>query len=109
MGGVNGWRQPADARMRSHGIVVPRPFFERGTGLGRRLVAEAESLAIAAGISELYLLTETAAAWFPRLGYTSAERAEAPAALTASPEFTGACPDSAVLLRKRLTFAPTTA
>ena len=82
---------------------------ERGTGLGRRLVAEAESLAVKVGIDELYLLTETAAAWFPRLGYTSAERAEAPAALTASPEFTGACPDSAVLLRKRLTFAPTTA
>jgi amino-acid N-acetyltransferase len=91
--------------LRSVCVVGP----ERGTGLGRRLVAEAESLAIAAGISELYLLTETAAAWFPRLGYASAERADAPAALTSSPEFTGACPDSAVLLRKRLTLAPATA
>jgi amino-acid N-acetyltransferase len=82
---------------------------ERGTGLGRRLVAAAESLATAAGIGEIYLLTETAAAWFPRLGYESAERAAAPAALTDSPEFTGACPDSAVLLRKRLTREPPTA
>lgn len=82
---------------------------ERGTGLGRRLVAEAESLAAAAGIGELYLLTETAAAWFPRLGYESTELAAAPAALTDSPEFTGACPDSAVLLRKRVTREPPTA
>jgi amino-acid N-acetyltransferase len=82
---------------------------ERGTGLGRRLVAAAESLATAAGIGEIYLLTETAAAWFPRLGYEAAERAAAPAALTDSPEFTGACPDSAVLLRKRLTREPPTA
>ena len=76
---------------------------ERATGLGRRLVAEAESLAVSAGIAELYLLTETAAAWFPRLGYEPRPRAAVPAALAASPEFTGACPDSAVLLCKRLT------
>lgn len=88
-------------------VCVAEP--ERGTGLGRKLVAEAESLAVAAGIGELYLLTETAAAWFPRLGYVSAARAAAPAALTASPEFTGACPDSAVLLRKRLTGEPRSA
>jgi amino-acid N-acetyltransferase len=77
---------------------------ERGTGLGRRLVAEAEWLAGAAAIGELYLLTETAAAWFPRLGYEAAERAAAPAELVASPEFAGACPDTAVMFRKRLSF-----
>jgi amino-acid N-acetyltransferase len=78
---------------------------ERGTGLGRRLVAEAESLARSAGIAELYLLTETAVAWFPRLDYETADRASTPAALTTSPEFTGACPDSAVMFSKRLTTA----
>jgi amino-acid N-acetyltransferase len=76
---------------------------ERGTGLGRRLVAEAESLAVKVGIDELYLLTETAAAWFPRLGYEATDRGAVPSELAASPEFTGACPDSAVLLGKRLT------
>jgi amino-acid N-acetyltransferase len=81
-------------------VCVAEP--ERGTGLGRKLVAAAESLAAAAGIGELYLLTETATGWFPRLGYEPAMRAAAPAALTTSPEFTGACPESAVLLRKRL-------
>lgn len=74
----------------------------RGTGLGRELVAAAESLAAAHGIEELYLLTETAAAWFPRLGYEATTRASIPAALAASPEFTGPCPDSAAVFRKRL-------
>ncbi len=65
-------------------------------------MAEAESLARPAGIAELYLLTETAGAWFPRLGYTTADRAATPAALTTSAEFTGACPDSAAMFSKRL-------
>jgi amino-acid N-acetyltransferase len=74
----------------------------RGTGLGRRLVAATEELAAAAGVAELYLLTETAGAWFPRLGYAAATRAGVPAALTDSAEFTGACPDSAAVFHKRL-------
>lgn len=74
----------------------------RGTGLGRELVAAAESLAVSRRIHELYLLTETAAAWFPRLDYETTTQASAPAALAASPEFTGPCPDSAAIFRKRL-------
>jgi amino-acid N-acetyltransferase len=74
----------------------------RGTGLGSRLVAAAESLAQAHSIGELYLLTETAIGWFPRLGYKPAERSSVPAPLSASPEFTGACPESAAVFRKLL-------
>jgi amino-acid N-acetyltransferase len=74
----------------------------RGTGLGRRLVAATEELAASQGISELYLLTETAEAWFPRLGYVASTRAAVPAALTVLAEFTGACPDSAAVFHKRL-------
>lgn len=74
----------------------------RGTGLGTRLVAEAEALAAAHGIVELYLLTETAGPWFERLGYAATTRASVPPALTASPEFTSACPESAAVLSKRL-------
>ena len=73
-----------------------------GTGLGGRLVDASEALAAARGIGDLYLLTETAIDWSPRLGYHRDVRESAPAELRASPEFTGACPDSAVLLRKRL-------
>jgi amino-acid N-acetyltransferase len=74
----------------------------RGTGLGHGLVAAAEALAASRGIAELYLLTETAEAWFPRLGYVAATRDSVPVALTASPEFTTACPQSAAVLYKRL-------
>jgi amino-acid N-acetyltransferase len=73
---------------------------ERGAGLGRRLVAAAEDLAAESGIETLFLLTETAVEWFPRLGYEASDRAAVPAALAASPEFTDACPDSAAVFRK---------
>jgi len=74
----------------------------RGTGIGKHLVAAAESLAASGGISELFLLTETAADWFPRLGYDPATRADVPAAVTTSVEFTGACPVTAAVFRKRI-------
>jgi amino-acid N-acetyltransferase len=74
----------------------------RGTGLGRRLVAATEEMASANGIGELFLLTETAEGWFPSLGYVAATRAAVPAGLDVSAEFTGACPESAAVFRKRL-------
>jgi amino-acid N-acetyltransferase len=74
----------------------------RGSGIGRRLVAATEALAASRGIVELWLLTETAEGWFPRLGYVTATRADVPAALMSSPEFTSACPESAAILRKSL-------
>lgn len=74
----------------------------RGTGLGGKLVEAAEKLAASRGIGELYLLTETAEGWFPRLGYLPTTRDAVPAVLTTSPEFAGACPDSAAILHKRL-------
>jgi len=84
--------------LRSVCVVADR----RGTGLGRSLVAAAEALAATRGIDDLYLLTETAADWFPRLGYEPTLRASVPAALAASPEFVNACSESAAVLRKRL-------
>jgi len=81
-------------------ICVAAPL--RRTGLGRKLVSATEQLAAAVGISELFLLTETAETWFPRLGYVPTPRASLPAALMTSPEFTGACPDSAAVLHKLL-------
>ena len=74
----------------------------RGTGLGRGLVTAAEDVAAESGIETLFLLTETAAEWFPRLGYEASDRAGVPAALASSPEFTDACPDSAAVFRKMI-------
>ena len=74
----------------------------RGTGLGRGLVAEGERLAVTLGVRDLFLLTETAAAWFPRLGYESLARDTAPPSIAASVEFSVSCVDTAVLMRRRL-------
>jgi amino-acid N-acetyltransferase len=74
----------------------------RGTGVGRELVGAAESLARAEGIEELYLLTETAADWFPGLGYEVVDREEARTAVGASIEFTMVCATTGVPMRRRL-------
>jgi amino-acid N-acetyltransferase len=74
----------------------------RGTGIGRQVVGAAEELARREGIRDLYLLTETAADWFPRLGYEPVERAAAAAAVGESVEFTTVCRDTGVPMRKRL-------
>jgi amino-acid N-acetyltransferase len=74
----------------------------RGIGLGRRLVAAAEVLARGEGVEELYLLTETAADWFPKLGYVVVDREEARAAVGESVEFTMVCATTGVPMRRRL-------
>jgi amino-acid N-acetyltransferase len=80
-------------------VVAPE---RRGTGLGRRIVAAAEDLARREGVRDLYLLTETAADWFPRLGYRVVPRADAETAVGASVEFTSVCRDTGVAMRRRL-------
>lgn len=47
------------------------------------------------GIHEVYLLTETAADYFPRFGFHRIERAAASPAIHSSVEWTSACPASA--------------
>jgi amino-acid N-acetyltransferase len=80
-------------------VVAPE---RRGTGLGRELVTAAEGLALEAGLGELYLLTETAVDWFPRLGYEVVDRATAAAAVGESVEFTTVCRDTGVPMRRSL-------
>jgi amino-acid N-acetyltransferase len=74
----------------------------RGSGLGQSLVAAAEASACALGVRDLYLLTETATDWFPRVGYETLPRDAAPAPIAGSVEFTVSCPDTGVLMRRRL-------
>ncbi len=81
--------------------VVVSPTL-RGSGLGQALVAAAEAVARDLGVTDLYLLTETAAEWFQRLGYTVLDRAAAPAGIAGSWEFRFACVQSGVLMRRSL-------
>ena len=70
---------------------------QRGTGLGAALVRTALAAADAHehGRAGVGLLTETAAGYFDRFGFTATDRAGLPAALSASAELTGACPATA--------------
>lgn len=74
----------------------------RGRGHGRALVAALERAAHAAGVRELFLLTETAPEFFARLGYQKTPRADAPAPLQATSEFAELCPQSAICMKKTL-------
>ena len=74
----------------------------RGRSLGLELTRAAIALAQARGLTSLYLLTETAASFFPKFGFASVSRADIPANVTASVEFTSACPASAQAFRLSL-------
>jgi amino-acid N-acetyltransferase len=54
-------------------------------------------------VREVYLLTTTAHAYFPRFGFTRVARDEVAPAVRESEEFRGACPDTAVAMHKTLT------
>jgi N-acetylglutamate synthase-like GNAT family acetyltransferase len=99
-------RHGRDGLLRS---VVISPEW-RGRGMGERLVRERLGWAVEQGLGTVYLLTTTAPAYFPRLGFRPAERADVPEVVRASSEFTNVCPASAVLLALPLTEAdPSTA
>jgi protein-tyrosine-phosphatase/N-acetylglutamate synthase-like GNAT family acetyltransferase len=72
---------------------------ERGRGTGLALTADRLAMAWANGLESVYLLTTTAEPLFRRFGFMDAERASAPATLTASPEFAALCPASATCMR----------
>jgi len=74
----------------------------RGAGLGGRLTAAAIEHAQRRALPALYLLTATAEDFFPRFGFERITRDEVPASVQMSIEFRGACPASAIVMRKRL-------
>jgi amino-acid N-acetyltransferase len=81
--------------------LVVRPT-SRGSGVGELLVEALVENARAREVTALYLLTTTAEAYFPRFGFEVITREDADSRLSASEEFRGACPDSAVCMRRRL-------
>jgi amino-acid N-acetyltransferase len=74
----------------------------QGQGLGGALVAAAIRLAEEGRVEALYLLTTTADNYFPRFGFSRIARADVPAGVQRSVEFTSACPSTAVVMRKSL-------
>lgn len=76
----------------------------RGRGVGEALTTERLAWARERGLQAVYLLTTTAAGYFPRFGFVSEWREQAPEAIRRSREFADACPETAAFMR--LTLAP---
>jgi amino-acid N-acetyltransferase len=72
----------------------------RATGLGTDLVESLVRRAESRGARVIYLLTTTAERFFPRFGFSAISRGEVAGPVQASEEFQGACPDSAVVMRR---------
>ncbi len=77
-------------------LAVSSP--QRGTGIGRILVENRIKWAADEGLRALYLLTTDAEGYFERFGFVRIERAEAPAEIKASSEFSSLCPESAAVM-----------
>jgi arsenite methyltransferase len=75
----------------------------RGHGSGDVLVRDRIEWARARGLRAVYLLTTTAAPFFATRGFSAVQRDDVPAAVRRSPEFSGVCPDSAVVMAQELT------
>jgi len=74
----------------------------RGKGIGQKLVAEAESWSRENGLKNLYLLTTTAAGFFPKMGWENTERITVPESVGKSSEFASICPLIAVCMHKTI-------
>jgi amino-acid N-acetyltransferase len=88
----------SDALLRSLAVSPEH----RTRGLGHELVARLEHDAQAEGIQRLVLLTETAEAFFRRLGFTVTDRSHVSDEVKQSAEFRSLCPVSAICMSKAL-------
>ena len=70
----------------------------RRKGIASMICARLEEEATRRRIDRIYLLTETAELLFAGRGYAAIARAEAPAEIASTEEFTSLCPDSAVFM-----------
>lgn len=77
-------------------VTDPR---RRGCGIGEALVRNRLAWAGTEGLEGVFLLTTTAARYFPRLGFARVDREALPLEIRESKEFASLCPDSAVAMR----------
>jgi amino-acid N-acetyltransferase len=97
--GVGGIEQYGDvALLRS--VAVDES--ERGAGHGTELCAELLDDAREAGVSDVYLLTETAPDFFADLGFERIDRDAAPDPIQDTTEFRDLCPSTAICMTRAL-------
>ncbi len=81
-------------------VVVHHQY--RGQGLAKNISRFLIKLADSEGREAVYLLTETAEAYFEKLGFSRIARAEAPIAIKQTLQFASLCPDTANCLMMTL-------
>ena len=72
----------------------------RNLGLGTEIVHYVEKKAQSAGVTRLFLLTETAEIFFKKLNYSNYDRSTVPTVISQSMEFSKLCAESAVCMKK---------
>lgn len=97
--GAAGLEVHGDAALLRSVVVAPS---HRGAGMGGLLSAGALAMAGDQGIRDVYLLTDTAEAFFRWRGFATITRAEVPRSIQASVEFTTACPASATVMHRHV-------
>ncbi|MFM0347298.1 arsenic resistance N-acetyltransferase ArsN2 [Paraburkholderia sp. RL17-347-BIC-D] len=98
VGSIGLERYGQNSLLRSLAVAQPA----RNAGIGAMLVAHVERMAFANGITQLWLLTTTAAEFFQRKGYEIVDRSLAPLELQTSSQFANLCPATAVCMVKSL-------
>lgn len=83
-----------DALLRSLVVHVD----DRKKKIGRRLCEEVLDYAYRLRVRRIYLLTETAADFFRKLGFEKIERSLAPETIQSTAEFKSLCPSSAACM-----------
>jgi amino-acid N-acetyltransferase len=74
----------------------------RGAGIAGKLLTRLDHISKHYGLSDLYLLTETAPAYFEQKNFGKITRDEVPAEVQCSSEFSHVCPVSAIVMRKKI-------
>ncbi len=71
-------------------------------GYANQICEKLEQLALAANVTELYLLTETAELFFAHRGFETLKRDNVPNVIKLTPQFSSLCPDSAAVMHKQI-------
>jgi amino-acid N-acetyltransferase len=81
-------------------VAVKSAFRKQGIGL--KLARAALDLAKERQVRNVYLLTETAKAFFSKQGFNQGLRSDVPETVKQSVEFTTLCPDTCTVMMKKL-------
>ncbi|PIQ21079.1 MAG: amino acid acetyltransferase [Cytophagales bacterium CG18_big_fil_WC_8_21_14_2_50_42_9] len=74
----------------------------QGKGLGNLLYHSVLDLAKTNGVTDVYLITNTAVDFFAAYGCTPVERTAVPAVIQGTAQFISVCPASATLMHKKI-------